>query len=258
MPALTAKPEPIPIPRGSERQTKSLCASSDRCSGGRRSALRKEHEHGVRRRREAGGLGVCRRARCHARSCVAQSSSVEDRCWHDNGDDKGREERQTNREIGDGEKHHSGIGPLEEMWHPTQLTCDGCGWEVPCCWHAPGARRISSLALCACRQHSLHGWPLVCAFRRGREERQSLYVVYFVLFIDIVIATVERSNVRLAPASLTSTPPGNGAGMEAEEAARQCTAPAMILKSRAHTAARKLRRRGCCGSASSVALHVHT
>ena len=55
--------------------------------------------------------------------------------------------------------------------------------------------------------------------------------------------------------SLTSTPPGAGAGMEAEEAARQCTAPAMILKSRAHTAACKLRRRGCCGSASSAALH---
>ena len=104
MPALTAKPEPIPIPRGSERQTKSLCASSGRCSGGRRSALRKEHEHGVRRRREAGGLGVCRRTRCHARFCVAQFSSIEDRCWHDNGDDKGREERQTNREIGDGEE----------------------------------------------------------------------------------------------------------------------------------------------------------
>ncbi len=104
MPALTAKPEPIPIPRGSERQTKSLCASSGRCSGGRRSALRKEHEHGVRRRREAGGLGVCRRARCHARFCVAQFSSIEDRCWHDDGDDKGREERQTNREIGDGEE----------------------------------------------------------------------------------------------------------------------------------------------------------
>ena len=103
MPALTAKPEPIPIPRGSERQTKSLCASSGRCSGGRRSALRKEHEHGVRRRREAGGLGVCRRARCHARFCVAQFSSIEDRCWHDDGDDK-REERQTNREIGDGEE----------------------------------------------------------------------------------------------------------------------------------------------------------
>ena len=43
--------------------------------------------------------------------------------------------------------------------------------------------------------------------------------------------------------------------MEAEEAARQCTALAMILKSRAHTAARKLRRRGCCESASSTALH---
>ena len=83
---------------------KSLCASSGRCSGGQRSALRKEHEHGVRQRREAGGLGVCRRTRCHARSCVAQSSSIEDRCWHDSGDDKGREERQTNREIGDGEE----------------------------------------------------------------------------------------------------------------------------------------------------------
>ena len=53
------------------------------------------------------------------------------------------------------------------------------GWEVPCCWHAPGARRISSLALYACRQHSLHGWPLVCAFRRGREERQFLSALCF-------------------------------------------------------------------------------
>ena len=49
--------------------------------------------------------------------------------------------------------------------------------------------------------------------------------------------------------------PGAGTGMEAEEAARQYTAIAMILKSRAHTAARKLRRRGCYGSASSTALH---
>ena len=104
------------------------------------------------------------------------------------------------------ERRHGGVGPLEELWHPEQLTCDGCGWEVPCWWHAPGARRISSLALYACRQHSLHGWPLVCAFRRGREERQFLYVLYFVFFIVIVIATVgstdlcphQRSNVRLA------------------------------------------------------------
>ena len=64
---------------------------------------RSTNTDGVRRRREAGGLGVCRRARCHARFCVAQFSSIEDRCWHDDGDDK-REERQTNREIGDGEE----------------------------------------------------------------------------------------------------------------------------------------------------------
>ena len=68
----------------------------------------------------------------------------------------------------------------------------------------------------------------------------------------------QRSNVRLAPASLTSTPPGTGTGMETEEAARQCTALATSLKSRTPTAACKLRRRGCCGSAPSAALHVHT
>ena len=44
---------------------------------------------------------------------------------------------------------------------------------------------------------------------------------------------------------------------------RKCTALAKILKSNAHTATRKPRRRGCCGSASSAALHgahiiVHT
>ena len=97
------------------------------------------------------------------------------------------------------ERRHGGVGPLEELWHPKQLTCDGCGWEVPCCWHAPGARRISSLALYACRQHSLHGWPLVCAFRRGREERQFLYVVYFVFFIVAVIATVSSTDLLPSP-----------------------------------------------------------
>ena len=77
------------------------------------------------------------------------------------------------------ERRHGRVGPLKELWHPEQLTCDGRGWEVPCWWHAPGARRISSLALYACRQHSLHGWPLVCAFRRGREERQFLSALCF-------------------------------------------------------------------------------
>ena len=131
------------------------------------------------------------------------------------------------------ERRHGGVGPLEEMWHPKQLTCDGCGWEVPCCWHAPGARRTSSLALYACRQHSLHGWPLVCAFRRGREERQFLSALCFSFFSG------------------------------GEEAARQYTAITMILKSHAHTATREFRCRGCYGSNSFTKLHdaqmtVHT
>ena len=75
----------------------------------------------------------------------------------------------------------------------------------------------------------------------------------------------QRSNVRLArgcalaqfaPASLTSTPPGTGTGMETEEAARQCTALAMINKcsashmdpsSRSHTSAGKQDLRGGSG-----------
>ena len=85
-----------------------------------------------------------------------------------------------------------------------------------------------------------------CAFHRRRHRYSRLHRP---------AALHQRSNVRLAPSSLTSTPPGGGAGMEAEEAARQYTAIAMILKSHAHTAARKLRRHGCCGSASSAALH---
>ena len=48
-----------------------------------------------------------------------------------------------------------------------------------------------------------------------------------------------------------------------EEAARQYTAIAMVLKSHAHTATRKFRRRGCYGSTSFTKLHdaqttVHT
>ena len=37
-----------------------------------------------------------------AYSCVAHFPSTEDRCWHGNGDDDGREERETERKIGDG------------------------------------------------------------------------------------------------------------------------------------------------------------
>ena len=59
----------------------------------------------------------------------------------------------------------------------------GCGREIPCWGHAPGACRTSGLVLPACRQHSLHGWPLVCAFGRGREERHFsvCYVFFFLL-----------------------------------------------------------------------------
>ena len=91
------------------------------------------------------------------------------------------------------ERRHGGVGPLEELWHPEQLTCEGCDWEVPCWWHAPGARRISSLALYACRHYSLHGWPLVCAFRRGREERQLLSA--FCIFVVVVIAAVGSTDL---------------------------------------------------------------
>ena len=35
----------------------------------------------------------------------------------------------------------------------------------------------------------------MCAFRRGWEERQFLYVVYFVLFIVVVIATVSSTDL---------------------------------------------------------------
>ena len=129
------------------------------------------------------------------------------------------------------ERHHGGIGPLEELWHPEQLAKDVAGKPL-----VDGMLlcRASGPVLPACRQHSLHGWPLVCAFWRGREERQFLSALCF--FIS---------------------------SSGGEEAVRIHAAIAMILKSRAHTATHKFRRRGCYGSTSFTKLHdaqmtVHT
>ena len=140
--------------------------------------------------------------------------------------------RETKRKTGGGGETPRWSGPARRTVAPWTAS-EGCGRDIPCWWHAPGACRISGLVLPACRQHSLHGWPLVCAFRRGREERQFLSALCFSFFSG------------------------------GEEAARQYTAITMILKSHAHTATRKFRRRGCCGSASLTTLHgariiVHT
>ena len=142
-----------------------------------------------------------------------------------------RRERQK-RKTGDGGETPRRNRPARGTVAPWTAS-EGCGREIPCWWHAPGACRISGLVLPACRQHSLHGWPLVCAFRRGREERQFLSALCFSFFSG------------------------------GEEAARQHTAITVTLRSRAHTTARKFRRRGCYGNTSLTTLHgaqiiVHT
>ena len=116
-----------------------------------------------------------------ARSCVAHSSSTEDRCWHGNGDGDGREEREAKRKTGDSGEAPRRNRPARRTVVPWTAS-EGCGREIPFWWHAPGACRTSSLVLPACRQHSLHGWPLVCAFGRGREERQFLSALCFSFF----------------------------------------------------------------------------
>ena len=166
------------------------------------------------------------------RSCVAHSSPTEDRRWHGNGDDDGAQGERDKKKTGDGGETPRRNRPARRTVAPWAAS-EGCGREIPCWWYAPGACRISGLALPACRQHSLHGWPLVCAFRRGREERHfCLLCVFFLLSWR-------------------------------EEAVRRHAAIAMILKSRAHTATRKFRCRGCYGSTSFTKLHdaqmtVHT
>ena len=94
--------------------------------------------HGVRRKREARadkfgtviGSNV-RLARAPPlasfRSYVAQSSSIEDRRWRGNGDDDGRKERGTKRRQAMVERHHGGMGPLEELWHSGHLAKDVAG-----------------------------------------------------------------------------------------------------------------------------------
>ena len=121
------------------------------------------------------------------------------------------------------ERHHGGIGPLVELWHLELAKARSGGEAIFVCF----------VSVFSSSSSSLRSAPQTCC-------------------PSPKVKCQTRSGLR---PSLTSTPPVAGAGMEAEEAARQCTAPAMILKSRAHTAACKLRRRGCCGSASSAALH---
>ena len=77
------------------------------------------------------------------------------------------------------ERHHGGIGPLEELWHPEQLAKDVAGKPLV---DGMLQEHVGPAACPACRQHSLHGWPLVCAFRRGREERQFLSALCFSFF----------------------------------------------------------------------------
>ena len=91
--------------------------------------VRTGQEHGVRRKREtgAGKLATYHRARCQTRSCVAQSPSIEDRHWRGSGDDDGRKERETKRRQATVKRHHGGMGPLEELWHPGQLAKDVAG-----------------------------------------------------------------------------------------------------------------------------------
>ena len=52
------------------------------------------------------------------RSCVAQASSTEDRCWHGNGDDGGCEEREMKRKIGDGGEAPRRNGPARRTMAP--------------------------------------------------------------------------------------------------------------------------------------------
>ena len=177
------------------------------------------------------------------------------------------------------ERHHGGIGPLEELWRPGQLAKDVAGKSLV---GGMLLERVGSAALlyllvastpcmggllCAPsgevgRRGNFCMLCILCFHRRrhryGRLHRPAVFIKG-----QMSDSLGAAPLAQFAPASLTSTPPGTGTGMETEEAARQCTALAMILKSRAHTAACKLRRRGCCGSASSTALHgariiVHT
>ena len=91
--------------------------------------------------------------------------------------------------------------------------------EAPCWWHAPaGACRASGLVLPA--KPALPTW--VASNETGRRG-------FSVCLYSFLLA--------------------------GEEATRHYTAIAMILKSRAHTATRKFRRRGYCGSTSFTALH---
>ena len=164
------------------------------------------------------------------RSCIAQSSSIEDRRWRGSGDDDGRKERETKRRQAMVQRHHGGMGPLEELWHPGQLAKDVAGKSLV----GVLLERVGSATCSTCLSPALPAWVASCVRLQARSGGEAISVCFVFFFLS-----------------------------GGEEAARQYTAITMILKSHAHTASRKFRRRGCCGSTSFTTLHdaqmtVHT
>ena len=107
--------------------------------------------------------------------------------------------------------------------------------------HVPGSpllmacsRSVSGQRPCPACPPALPAWVASCVRLRARSGGEAIFVCFVFL-----------------------------SSSGGEEAARQYTAIAMILKSRAHTATRKFRRRGCYGSTSFTKIHdaqttVHT
>ena len=124
------------------------------------------------------------------------------------------------------------MGPLEELWRFGQPAKDVAGKSLV------GGMLLERVGSAALRYLPVASTPcmggLLCApsGEVGRGGSSVCFVFFFLLF-------------------------------GGEEAARQYTVIAMILKSRAHTATRRFRRRGCYGSTSFTKLHdaqmtVHT
>ena len=142
-----------------------------------------------------------------------------------------RRERQKGRQAMV-ERHHGGIGPLEELWSPGQLAKDLTGKSLVDGMLLERVGPAALFCLPAASTPCMGG--LLCA-PSGKVGR--------------------RGNFCLLCVFLSSS--------GGEEAARRCTAIAMILKSRAHTATRKFSMSRMLQECSFTKLHgahvtVHT
>ena len=132
------------------------------------------------------------------------------------------------------ERRHGGVGPLEELWHPEQLTKDAAGKSLV---GGMLLERVGSAALLYLLVASTPCMGGLLCEPSGEVGRRGNFCLFCIcISVVVVIAAVGSTDLlpftkgrmsdslgaaplaQFAPASLTSAPPGTRTGMETEEA----------------------------------------